>query len=501
MTEIVLGPPGTGKTRTLLTYVERELKRGVPPNQIAYVSFTRRAAQEAVDRACNKFKLKREDLPYFSTLHSLCYRQLGIRRGEVFEGAKVLQFGKFAGVTVTGRSMSEDGVLSGFEIGDRVLFMENLARMRGIPLRRQFDEDCDGLGWMLVEQIVKALMTYKISNGLSDFTDMLTNFLNSGIKLNLNSLFVDEAQDLSHLQWLVIQRLSEGCKRVAVAGDDDQAIYRWAGADVDHLIDMRGEVRVLGQSWRVPPVIQTVANDVIRNVHHRREKKWSARTGDEGVVSYVPSFDEVDVETGSTLVLTRNVYVLREQVIPELRRRGIVFERFGVSSISHMLLEAIKDWERLRKGEKISVSSMRHIYEKMSVTRGFKRGYRLLKDWQDDDIVDMQKMKRDGGLLREDPWFEAMDKLPFTDVEYIRSALKRGEKLLEKPRVVLSTIHGAKGGEADHVVLMKEMAWRTHAEMDRNPEDEARVWYVGVTRARQRLTIVNSQTRRGCPWL
>jgi len=112
---------------------------------------------------------------------------------------------------------------------------------------------------------------------------------------------------------------------------------------------------------------------------------------------------------------------------------------------------------------------------------------------------------RDGWGLRVDPallWHDALDRMPASDMSYMLAALKRGEKLRGKtPRVRLSTIHSAKGGEADHVVLMKEMAARTHQEMAVRPDDERRVWYVGVTRARERLTVVSSRTRLECPWV
>jgi superfamily I DNA/RNA helicase len=65
----------------------------------------------------------------------------------------------------------------------------------------------------------------------------------------------------------------------------------------------------------------------------------------------------------------------------------------------------------------------------------------------------------------------------------------------------VSTIHGAKGAESDHVVLMKEMVRRTYNEMEKNPDDEARVQYVACTRAKEKLTIVESQTALACPWL
>ena len=67
MRTIVLGPPGTGKTETLLTKVEDYLKE-TDPDKIGYFAFTQKAAYEARDRAMKKFNLTEDDLPYFRTL-------------------------------------------------------------------------------------------------------------------------------------------------------------------------------------------------------------------------------------------------------------------------------------------------------------------------------------------------------------------------------------------------------------------------------------------------
>lgn len=509
--EVIYGPPGTGKTTTLIGIVEEELARGTPPDRIGYVTFTRRAAEEAVDRACRKFSLARGALPHFRTLHSLCFRLLGMRSADVLEGDRLQDFADYAGVRITGR-YSEDGTMTGFAGGDRILFMENLARTMLVELRQVFDWSDDDQDWDEVDRVSRSLRQYKTDNGLVDYTDMLLDFRRSGVKLKLDVLIGDEAQDMSALQWRVFGILAQGCRRVVVAGDDDQAVFKWAGADPDHLVSLDGAQRILGRSYRVPPAIQRVSAEIISTVSHRREKAWEPRAG-AGEVVRVNEFMDVDVDeewasdVQPVLVLARNSYILREQVEPELRRRGVVFERWGRPSIREELLAVVHDWEALRAGKAVSVQQVRRVYDYMSPNRGYRRGHKELTHnqtgWEPDDLVTLLDLKNRGGLIcgTNDIWHEALDRLPRDEVEYIIAARRRGERLRGRPRVRLSTIHGAKGGEADHVVLMKEMARRTHREMERAPDDEARVWYVGVTRAREKLTIVESETAQECPWL
>ena len=77
MKTIILGPPGTGKTTTLLNLVDEFIQDGVRPKQIGYFSFTKKAANEAADRAAEKFGLDKDnDLPFFRTLHSYLDRNV-----------------------------------------------------------------------------------------------------------------------------------------------------------------------------------------------------------------------------------------------------------------------------------------------------------------------------------------------------------------------------------------------------------------------------------------
>jgi len=496
--EIVLGPPGTGKTTTLIGIVEECIADGTPPERIGYISFTKRAAHEAMERALLKFTgLGRTDFPYFRTIHSLCFSLMGMSSSMILTGRRLEEFGEQIGYKITGRFSLEDGTIFGFERGDRLLFMENLARIRQVPLRQVYDEDDDELSFHEVDRFARGLAAYKEEHGVVDFTDMLARFVDSGSVPELDILLVDEAQDLSHLQWQVVWKLARSVRRLVIAGDDDQAIYRWAGADVDTFIGLEGTTRVLDQSWRVPRAVQAVADDVIRRVRKRRSKIWKARDT-EGAVRYVGSTGSIDLSGRDILVLGRNRYVLRE-FESTIRSAGYLYEFQGARSIRPSLLSSVVTWERLRRSpDGVLASDCKKMYDLMSVGRGVARGSKTLPRFTDEETVYFQDLVDRGGLLlgKDVLWYDALDKMSQTDVAYIRAALRRGEDLRADPRIRLSTIHGVKGGQADEVVLLTDMAQRTFEEARRNPEDEARVWYVAVTRAREKLHIVAPKTSR-----
>ena len=498
--EILLGPPGTGKTTSLIQIVEDELNSGIPPDRIAYVSFTRRAAEEAIERACVKFGLTRSNFPYFRTIHSLAFKQLGLRNTEVFEGAKVQEFAKWIGVKITGK-YSEDGTLSGFELGDKILFLDNLSRVTGTSLRSLYNASDENISWSLVEHFSKSLILFKKEHGLLDFTDMLQLYIDTGNRPRLEVLLCDEVQDQSALQWKIIEKLARGTRRVVLAGDDDQNIFSWAGSDVKRLISQPGTVHVLECSYRLTKEIKELADSVISRVKYRRTKVFAPRQG-IGVIERVRNFNDVDLSGEDVLILSRNSFLLKDTVDTELRRSGIIFEKNGFKSIRENVLKAIVDWEELRSGKSVSVSSVHNIYNFISGTTGIKRGYKKLPEFENlDEHVNLGMLKDHGGLLVDGVWFEALDRISNEETSYITAARKRGEKVLGKPRVRLSTIHSAKGAEAKHVVIFKEMARKTFKEMAKDTDGEHRVFYVGVTRAKEKLTIIDSSTDKFYPWV
>jgi superfamily I DNA/RNA helicase len=79
--------------------------------------------------------------------------------------------------------------------------------------------------------------------------------------------------------------------------------------------------------------------------------------------------------------------------------------------------------------------------------------------------------------------------------EYLISCLRKEEKVTS-PRIKLSTIHAAKGGEADNVLLMTDIARSTWNELSTNPDNENRTFYVATTRARKNLCIIQPTTNK-----
>ena len=90
-------------------------------------------------------------------------------------------------------------------------------------------------------------------------------------------------------------------------------------------------------------------------------------------------------------------------------------------------------------------------------------------------------------------WQQALDKIPSVDVAYINSLVRRGEDLTQPPRIKLSTIHGAKGGEADNVVLYTDLTVAAEESMERDADSIHRVFYVAVTRSKQNLFIMEPE--------
>jgi DNA helicase-2/ATP-dependent DNA helicase PcrA len=462
---IIVGPPGTGKTTTLLSLVEDYLASGVKPQDIAYLAFTRKAANEARDRASNKFKLPPKDFVNFRTIHSLAFYLLGLKKEQVMRRQHYEELGDILGIDITGHQESLDGTTYGMSNGDRLIFLEGLSRIKGRDLHDVWrDADEEDFDWWELERVARALKKFKADKFLLDFTDMLSIYLNQGYVPKFQVLFIDEAQDLSPLQWRVVETLIDKAEEVYVAGDDDQAIFTWAGADVEYFINLSGTVTTLSNSYRLPRKVLDVANAVINDCVHRRPKVLFAKDS-LGRINYYNGPDEIDMDTGNWLLLARNGYMLTE-LEKHCQMSGYSYDSIHKSPRKSPALEAIKQYEKLRSGKETT-----------------EEGLKLAQKYSSKPISSSG-----------DIWHKALDKMNWREREYFMAARRRGESLVGDARIKISTIHGAKGGEADNVVVLTDVAKKVYDAMQVSMDNEARVFYVAVTRAKENLHIVQPRT-------
>lgn len=446
-----------------------------------------KAANEARDRAMAKFKLERNALPFFRTLHSLAFRQLAMSRENVFNFDHMKKFGRTMGLELSYKRKDEGGVF-GMTPDEKLLHYEGLSRVRMISLEEQFRETRD-IDWYSLDRIARGLAGYKRSEGLRDYHDMILGVLKPEVPMPVfDILVIDEAQDLSLSQWRFVERLIESSRKVYIAGDDDQAIFKWAGAEVDYFINIKGKVTVLDQSYRVPRAVQALADRTVNKIQNRKEKVWKP-TDKEGFIHWCGHFEELCMDSSDWLVLARNSYVLQDMA-EYLRREGLYFSMKEEPSIEPEILTAVRGYETLRQGKAIPKKIAKKVAALM--TSDDKPFCRDITQLENIELVDFKEAYQP--FMRNKYWYEGLLKLPLEQRHYIMAMLRRGEKISQTPRIKLSTIHGAKGGEATNVVLFSDIAPSTHEEYCVKPDDENRVLYVGQTRSKESLYVVSPQT-------
>ena len=118
---------------------------------------------------------------------------------------------------------------------NKFLRIINKARVKKMEVQEFYNKYNLDVAWRELSRAYRSLEDYKEKNYKHDFTDMLSTYIESGPVPKLDVVIIDEAQDLNNLQWEMAEKMWANAKRVYISGDDDQAIFRWAGADVEHL--------------------------------------------------------------------------------------------------------------------------------------------------------------------------------------------------------------------------------------------------------------------------
>jgi superfamily I DNA/RNA helicase len=485
----VLGPPGTGKTTTLLDYVQTEME-SIPIDKIGYFSFTRKAANEARDRAIEKFGLDKKSFKWFSTLHSCGYHSINQEGRTVMGKPQFKSFAEKIGLKAKLVIDTETGMSDNIYLNQH-----NLARARGLPLEEHYRKHVDTtlVEWKYLEHLSTAYDQFKEVNRYIDYADMLYEAVNENLLPILDVVFIDEAQDLTPLQWAMVEHFASTCQRLYLAGDDDQAIYRWLGADVERFIEYPAEEIVLPKSYRVKKEVQAFAQQIINVTKNRIKKTWEPQE-ENGVVKYHQSINSVDLSKGNWLLLGRDKFILNK-LEEECRNQGLWYEKQEykniIKPIPQRMFDAVIGWNDLVNGEMIDKKTVKKVFFYKKVSDKYEEE---LEKMNDSHLYDLDTLKILFGLFSVGEWQYALEKINIQDRAYLMRLGLGDDDITKKPRIKISTIHAAKGGECDNVLLTTDMNIKTYNSYQKDSDDEQRVFYVGATRAKEELHVLLPQT-------
>mgnify|MGYP003641425681 FL=1 len=501
---LIFGPPGCGKTHTLIESVKEALANGTPPDRIAFVAFTKKAIAEATARACTAFNLTAEDLPYFRTLHSMAFRGLGLQSKDMMDRSDWKILGEQLGMIFEGSEnvSPDDGMILPLAVGngDKIIQLTTRARYRKLPYEVEYNENANySMSYEMMVKTMVALDRYKTELFKFDFVDLIERYITDIEPPALDLLIVDEAQDLTPLQWEMVQKLTLNAQKVLYAGDDDQAIHRWTGVDVKLFLTCSDEKHILTQSYRLPEAVHSLSQQVVHRIQQRQPKDFLA-TRERGSASFHRSIDSLDLSQGSWTLMTRTNSMAREWA-EHVRSMGILYSIKGRSSVSQSVGEVITTWRSLQRGEKIGVASVIKLYEnvpKMGDFQVVKRGSgKLLQAISPDSFLSYEDLLEYGMVAPKDRDPMDVARLGTDDRLYFESIERRGEDILDAPRVKLSTFHAMKGGEDDNCVV--SLASTRACTENKHQDDEHRAFYVGITRTKKNLHIIESDKKYRYP--
>jgi superfamily I DNA/RNA helicase len=380
-------------------------------------------------------------------------------------------------------------------------------------------------------EIIERYESAKRIEGRLDYCDVLAQFAGYSFTVNgvsrceprgelpegVRAYFFDECQDNSALVDACCRRLAYGdqVEYVLLAGDPFQGIYgSFMGGSAAHFLAWDAAESIMPQSYRCPENVMDLGERCLRDMRTGYFDRRICPAPHPGVIKQGGDAEEVMLEhcdpRERTLILARCKYSLKNYE-SLLDAYTVPFRRSGVEH-----REASRGFRALAllgTGAMIDNSDMEAAINVMAdkasdgtrliprdVRASWEQGYQHYVDFlSSDELVAVGCTDACSALIRSSRWVEVLKPVHKASAESWKvTAAKWGVDLATHPLVSTTTIHGAKGMEADTVILCTQSSkkvdrGRHHSHMLH--DEECRVMYVAVTRARKKLVIVEDAKR------
>lgn len=299
-----------------------------------------------------------------------------------------------------------------------------------------------------------------------------------------NGCVVHNCQDISMLQWQVISHAFKNAEKVYIAGDSEQSIYKYSGARPDCLIKLSKAypVQFLSESYRIPRKVWELSKGIIKMISEKSEMPFNFHEGNpEGSITRVNDIGRVvnlieparlsNKNTTDWYILARNNCYL-DDVCMELEQRVIPYWTAEGFFMAGNIISRLADYEGFRLTGYKNEAKRKQFMDKFGIT-------------------DFSKPFTDTNLFTEEKKWVYNSYLEAYGLDRLKEMCKWN------PQVLVSTVHHVKGGEADNVVMLLDTTRKTKANFFNDIDEELRILYVGVTRTKKNLFLVDSHNGEG----